>query len=58
MFIRGGEGDGPYGHGFTYAIYVHGSFLGTAAAWVADVAFNWRIRDVAVPGRLLGDARE
>ncbi len=48
---RGGDGDILYGRGFSYAVYVHGRFPGTAAAWsawVADVAVNRRTGDVAV----------
>lgn len=48
---HGGEGDLLYGRGFAYAVYVHGRFPGTAAAWsawVADVAVNRRTGDVAV----------
>ncbi len=47
----GGEGDLLYGRGFAYAVYVHGRFPGTAAAWsawVADVAVNRRTGEVAV----------
>ncbi len=46
-----GEGDLLYGRGFAYAVYVHGRFPGTAAAWsawVADVAVNRRTGEVAV----------
>ena len=42
-FTHGGSGDILYGRGFAYAVYVHGTFPGTAAAWaawVADVAVN------------------
>ncbi len=48
---EGGEGDLLYGRGFAYAVYVHGKFPGTAAAWsawVADVAVNKRTGEVAV----------
>ncbi len=48
---HGGEGDLLYGRGFAYAVYVHGRFPGTAAAWsawVADVAVNRRTGEVAV----------
>ncbi len=48
---QGGEGDLLYGRGFAYAVYVHGRFPGTAAAWsawVADVAVNRRTGEVAV----------
>lgn len=47
----GGEGDLLYGRGFAYAVYVHGKFPGTAAAWaawVADVAVNKKTGEVAV----------
>ncbi|MDB5624646.1 MAG: Aldehyde oxidase and xanthine dehydrogenase molybdopterin binding [Tardiphaga sp.] len=47
----GGEGDILYGRGFAYAVYVHGTFPGTAAAWaawVADVAVNKVTGDVAL----------
>ena len=47
----GGEGDLLFGRGFAYAVYVHGRFPGTAAAWsawVADVAVNRRTGEVAV----------
>ena len=47
----GGEGDLLYGRGFAYAVYVHGKFPGTAAAWaawVADVAVNRKTGDIAV----------
>ncbi|TPW25822.1 molybdopterin cofactor-binding domain-containing protein [Pararhizobium mangrovi] len=45
------EGDVLYGRGFAYALYVHGTFPGTAAAWsawVADVAVNCRTGEIAV----------
>ncbi len=45
------EGDIVRGRGFAYAVYVHGPFPGTAAAWsawVADVAVNTVTGDVAV----------
>ncbi len=48
---HGGEGDLLRGRGFAYAVYVHGRFPGTAAAWsawVADVAVNRRTGEVAV----------
>lgn len=48
---EGGEGDLLYGRGFAYALYVHGKFPGTPAAWsawVADVAVNRRTGEVAV----------
>ena len=47
----GGEGDLLFGRGFAYAVYVHGRFPGTAAAWsawVADVTVNRRTGEVAV----------
>lgn len=47
----GGEGDILYGRGFAYAVYVHGKFPGTAAAWaawVADVAVNKVTGEVAL----------
>jgi nicotinate dehydrogenase subunit B len=48
---EGGEGDLLYGRGFAYALYVHGKFPGTPAAWsawVADVAVNRRTGEVSV----------
>lgn len=47
----GGEGDLLYGRGFAYALYVHGKFPGTPAAWsawVADVAVNRKTGDIFV----------
>lgn len=47
----GGDGDILYGRGFAYAVYVHGPFPGTAAAWaawVADVAVNKATGEIAV----------
>lgn len=47
----GGEGDLLYGRGFAYALYVHGKFPGTPAAWsawVADVAVNRRTGELVV----------
>jgi nicotinate dehydrogenase subunit B len=47
----GSEGDLLYGRGFAYALYVHGKFPGTPAAWsawVADVAVNRRTGEIAV----------
>ncbi len=47
----GGEGDVLRGRGFAYALYVHGKFPGTGAAWsawVADVAVNKATGEVAV----------
>lgn len=47
----GGEGDLLYGRGFAYALYVHGKFPGTPAAWsawVADVAVNKKTGEIAV----------
>ncbi|MBP1849187.1 molybdopterin cofactor-binding domain-containing protein [Rhizobium halophytocola] len=48
---EGREGDVLYGRGFAYALYVHGTFPGTPAAWsawVADVAVNRRTGEIAV----------
>ncbi|GGE04019.1 aldehyde dehydrogenase [Aureimonas endophytica] len=48
---HGGDGDILYGRGFAYAVYVHGKFPGTAAAWaawVADVAVNRATGEIAV----------
>ncbi len=45
------DGDIVRGRGFAYAVYVHGTFPGRAAAWsawVADVAVNVATGDVAV----------
>jgi nicotinate dehydrogenase subunit B len=45
------DGDIVRGRGFAYAVYVHGTFPGKAAAasaWVADVAVNKATGDVAV----------
>ncbi len=42
-FSHGGDGTRVFGRGFAYAVYVHGKFPGTAAAWsawVADVAVD------------------
>lgn len=47
----GSEGDLLYGRGFAYALYVHGKFPGTPAAWsawVADVAVNRKTGDIFV----------
>ena len=47
----GGEGDILRGRGFAYAVYVHGKFPGTPAAWsawVADVEVNKETGDVAL----------
>jgi nicotinate dehydrogenase subunit B len=47
----GGEGDILRGRGFAYAVYVHGKFPGTPAAWsawVADVEVNKTTGDVAL----------
>jgi nicotinate dehydrogenase subunit B len=47
----GTEGDIAYGRGFAYAVYVHGKFPGTAAAWaawVAEVAVNKRTGEIAI----------
>ncbi len=46
-----------YGRGFAYAVYVHGKFPGTAAAWsawVADVAVNRQTGEVAVTKLTVG----
>ena len=48
---HGREGDILYGRGFAYAVYVHGKFPGTAAAWaawVADVAVNKVTGEIAL----------
>ncbi len=48
---HGSEGDLLHGRGFAYAVYVHGRFPGTAAAWsawVADVSVNRQTGEVAV----------
>ncbi len=45
------DGDIARGQGFAYAVYVHGQFPGTAAAWAAwaaDVEVNRRTGEVAV----------
>jgi nicotinate dehydrogenase subunit B len=45
------DGDVVRGRGFAYAVYVHGTFPGKAAAWsawVADVAVNRATGDVSV----------
>ncbi len=50
-FSHGRDGDILYGRGFAYAVYIHGKFPGTAAAWaawVADVAVNKATGEVAV----------
>ncbi|MBE7196639.1 MAG: molybdopterin-dependent oxidoreductase [Parafilimonas terrae] len=50
-FSHGRDGDILYGRGFAYAVYVHGKFPGTAAAWaawIADVAVNRKTGEVAV----------
>ena len=42
-FSHGRDGTRLFGRGFAYAVYVHGTFPGTAAAWsawVADVAVD------------------
>ena len=47
----GGDGDLLYGRGVAYAVYVHGTFPGTAAAWsawIAEVAVNRQTGEVAV----------
>ncbi|MEH3144839.1 MAG: molybdopterin-dependent oxidoreductase [Methylobacterium frigidaeris] len=53
----GGSGDILYGRGFAYAVYIHGTFPGTAAAWsawVADVAVNRVTGEVAVTRVVVG----
>ncbi|PZP42700.1 MAG: aldehyde dehydrogenase [Azospirillum brasilense] len=50
-FTHGRVGDILYGRGFAYAVYVHGKFPGTAAAWAAwvtDVAVNKVTGEIAV----------
>ena len=50
-FTHGRAGDILYGRGFAYAVYVHGKFPGTAAAWAAwvtDVAVNTATGEIAV----------
>lgn len=47
----GVEGDIAYGRGFAYAVYVHGKFPGTAAAWaawVAEVAVNTKTGEIGI----------
>lgn len=54
---HGGEGDLLYGRGFGYAVYVHGKFPGTAAAyaaWVADVAVNRKTGEIAITKIVVG----
>ena len=51
------DGDWLRGRGFAYAVYVHGKFPGTAAAWsawVADVAVNRASGEVAVKRIVVG----
>ena len=51
------DGDWLRGRGFAYAVYVHGKFPGTAAAWsawVADVAVNRASGEVAVERIVVG----
>ncbi|WP_442916011.1 molybdopterin cofactor-binding domain-containing protein, partial [Lichenihabitans sp. Uapishka_5] len=51
------DGDWLRGRGFAYALYVHGTFPGTAAAWsawVADVAVNRITGEVAVERVVVG----
>jgi nicotinate dehydrogenase subunit B len=53
----GSEGDLLYGRGFAYAVYVHGKFPGTAAAWaawVADVAVNKKTGEIAITKVICG----
>jgi nicotinate dehydrogenase subunit B len=48
---EGGEGELLYGRGFAYALYSHGKFPGTPAAWsawIADVAVNKKTGEIAV----------
>jgi nicotinate dehydrogenase subunit B len=50
-FSHGASGDILYGRGFAYAVYVHGTFPGKAAAWaawVADVAVNKSTGEIAI----------
>ena len=54
---EGAAGDILYGRGFAYAVYVHGTFPGKAAAWsawVADVAVNRVTGEVAVTRVVVG----
>ncbi|MCO6188275.1 molybdopterin cofactor-binding domain-containing protein [Rhizobium sp. L1K21] len=47
----GSEGDIAYGRGFAYAVYVHGKFPGTAAAWAAwatEVAVNKKTGEIGI----------
>ncbi len=47
----GSEGDIAYGRGFAYAVYVHGKFPGTAAAWAAwatEVAVNRKTGEIGI----------
>ncbi len=51
------DGDWLRGRGFAYALYVHGAFPGTAAAWsawVAEVAVNRTSGEVAVERIVVG----
>ncbi len=51
------EGDLLHGRGFAYAVYVHGKFPGTAAAWsawVADVAVNKTTGEVGLTRIVVG----
>ncbi len=51
------DGDWLRGRGFAYAVYVHGRFPGTAAAWsawVAEVAVNRASGEVAVERIVVG----
>ena len=51
------DGDWLRGRGFAYAVYVHGRFPGTAAAWsawVAEVAVNRASGEVAVERVVVG----
>ncbi|WP_428349879.1 molybdopterin cofactor-binding domain-containing protein [Lichenifustis flavocetrariae] len=51
------DGDVLHGRGFAYAVYVHGTFPGTAAAWsawVADVSVNRTTGDVVLSRVVVG----
>ncbi|NDW05343.1 molybdopterin cofactor-binding domain-containing protein [Jiella pacifica] len=52
-----GDGETLYGQGFAYAVYVHGTFPGTAAAhaaWIAEVAVDRRTGEVALERVVVG----
>ncbi|MDQ0509152.1 molybdopterin cofactor-binding domain-containing protein [Ancylobacter amanitiformis] len=56
-FSHGQAGDILYGRGFAYAVYIHGTFPGTAAAWaawVADVAVNKVTGEIALTRVICG----